>query len=107
MILYKKFMTIEQYNFEDQCYYGTLAGIDDSVLIKGKNMEEFQKDFRKAVDNYIEKNNSKESLPPKANTKFCYARIPAELHAKIVEKAKRSGKKINQFIIDALEKSLK
>ena len=106
MILYKDFITMQEYSFEDECYYGKLAGIDDSVLIKGQTMDEFQKNFHKAVDDYIENNTIKKSGKQKINSNILYARIPTELYAKITETASRSGKSVNRFIIDILEKSV-
>lgn len=54
-IKYKGFNGTFKYSHPDRCYYGMVLGIEpDVVTFEGKTLEELEKDFRDAIDLYLE-----------------------------------------------------
>ena len=50
---YKGYWTEISYSKEDRVYHGRLEGIRDVVNFEAKRKNDCEKEFRKAVDNYI------------------------------------------------------
>ena len=51
---YKGFTTHIKWSEPDKCYYGKIENISDLVLFEGETIEECEKDFYDAVDDYID-----------------------------------------------------
>lgn len=60
---YRGYFGTVEYSAEDKLIHGKLAGLDRClVMFHGENMEEFEKDFREAVDFHIETLDDEERL---------------------------------------------
>ena len=51
---YKGYWTRARYSEEDNCFFGEIEGIRDSITFEGNTMEELRKDFEEAIDDYID-----------------------------------------------------
>ena len=51
---YKGFTTHIKWSEPDKCYYGKIETISDLVLFEGETVEECEKDFYDAVNDYID-----------------------------------------------------
>lgn len=52
---HRGYYTKIQYSTEDNCYYGVLEGLRDSISFEGgKTEQDFEENFHLAVDDYIE-----------------------------------------------------
>lgn len=50
---YKGFFAAIKYSAEDHAYYGKIDGIDDLVNFESDRVEEIEKAFHSAVDDYL------------------------------------------------------
>lgn len=50
---YKGFNGSVQFSSADGCYWGRITGIDDIISYEGNTREEFEADFKNAVDDYL------------------------------------------------------
>ncbi|HEO64270.1 MAG TPA: antitoxin HicB [Spirochaetes bacterium] len=50
---YKRFKGTVEWSHEDKCYFGKLLDIRGLVSFEGDRLEELERDFKEAVDNYI------------------------------------------------------
>ena len=60
LIYYKGYIGEVKYSYEDEAFYGKIANpvyINDLVLFEGKDHDEVKKDFKDAVNHYIEFSN--------------------------------------------------
>lgn len=51
---YRGYRGSVEYSVEDGVFHGKLTGIRDLVLYEGDTLESLEKDFRDAVDDYLE-----------------------------------------------------
>lgn len=51
---YKGYQGSVSYSKEDDIFYGTVLDTSDSISFEGKNIEELEKDFQCAVDDYLQ-----------------------------------------------------
>lgn len=50
---YKNYLAKIEYNDEDQCFIGHIAGINDVIGFHGDTMKALQEAFKEAVDDYL------------------------------------------------------
>jgi predicted HicB family RNase H-like nuclease len=99
---YKGYTARIEYSEEDDCLVGRVAGIRDIITFYGNSVKEIHKAFREAVDFYLET----EENPQKPFSGKFNLRISPELHAKASLKAEKSGKSLNQWVGEAIDKVL-
>ena len=54
ILRYKGYSARPEYSADDQVFYGKILGIDDLVDFYTENAKEIEKEFRAAVDDYLE-----------------------------------------------------
>ncbi len=103
---YKGFIGNVAYSDEDKIFFGKIVGIEGLVNYEGKSVDELNKNFREAVNDYIAFC-EEEGLPlKKSYTGRFNVRISAETHAQIVEKAQEMGISLNAFVKDTLQNAV-
>jgi predicted HicB family RNase H-like nuclease len=95
---YKGYQANIGYSDEDECFVGKVLGIRDIIGFHGSSVEELKIAFHEAIDFYLETN---VSLQKPASGRFML-RLPPEIHAKATYLAERSGKSLNQWVVDIL-----
>ena len=91
------------FSAEDDCLWGKLLGIRDTVAYDGKDIRTIRKNFRDAVDDYLafcKEEGREPNVPYKG--KF-NVRVSPDLHRRVATLAERSHKKLNAVVNDALE----
>ena len=53
-IEHKGFSGSVDFSEEDQCFYGKIQNIRSLVMYEGTDLESLKKDFKEAVDDYLE-----------------------------------------------------
>jgi predicted HicB family RNase H-like nuclease len=99
---YKGYIARIEYSEEDSCLVGRVLGIRDIITFHGNSVKEMQKALKEAVDFYLET----EPNPQKPFSGKFNLRIAPELHAKASLKAEASGKSLNQWVSEAIDKVL-
>ena len=102
---YKGYAARIEYSDEDECFVGHIAGILDVVGFHGDNVEELRMAFHEAVDDYLETCEIAGKKPQKSYSGNLMLRVPPEVHAAIATAAEVSGKSINQWAAEALNKA--
>jgi predicted HicB family RNase H-like nuclease len=94
------------YSAEDKLLHGKIIGIRDAVLYDGSDLPTLEKNFRGAIDEYLEFCKSEGRVP---NTPFkgsFNVRVPQELHKRAVLYAEEHHRKLNAVVHDALQQYL-
>ena len=100
---YKGYFAKVEFDAEDRIFIGHIIGIRDVVGFHGESVEELERSFREAVDNYLEACKKLDQKPNKPYSGNLMLRIPAEVHAAVAAAAEADGKSINQWATTILE----
>ena len=104
---YKGYSAIIRYSDEDGCFYGTVDGLKhSSISFEGYSVKELKKDFKIAVDEYLEWCKENEVTPEVQCKGSLNIRLGVELHTKAKIKAEQESISINELIKEALIKYL-
>jgi len=95
-----------EYSSEDKCFYGKLEMIDDVVTFEATTAEDLEKNFRHAVDEYIETCKQLGREPQKTYKGVFNVRIDPLLHKKFYLEARRAGMSLNAFVGQVLQKEV-
>lgn len=106
VLTYKGYCATPEYRPDDQIIYGTILGISDLVDFYSESAKDIEEEFHKAVDDYLDFCMEVGKPPQKAYRGSFNVRIDPELHRKAAIQASISGISLNQFVGEAIEKSL-
>jgi predicted HicB family RNase H-like nuclease len=95
-----------EYSAEDKMLHGRVVGIRDMISFGGKSVRELEKNFRNAVDEYLEFCKKKGKTPNKPFKGSLSVRLRDGLHTKAAIFAEKNDVKINTVINDALDEYL-
>lgn len=100
---YKGFIGSVQFSSEDELFWGKIVGIRDSVTFEGTTVASLKKDFKEAVEDYIDlcKHNNK-PIQKSMNGNF-NVRINPELHQIAAYAAIEKGVSLNKYVQDAIQ----
>ncbi|MCG8476772.1 MAG: type II toxin-antitoxin system HicB family antitoxin [Cytophagales bacterium] len=99
---YKGYIGTIEYNHEDRLMHGSVIGIKGVVSYEGCTGEDLEKDFRDAVDDYLEMCETEGMKPQKPFKGSLSIRMSHVLHENLAIKASMENKTINGVINDAL-----
>jgi predicted HicB family RNase H-like nuclease len=94
-----------EYDDEDGIFTGRIAGIRDGVGFHGETVDELRTAFHEAVEDYIETCAKVGKEPQKAFSGQVMFRVSPEVHRKAALAAELSGKSLNQWAEEALERA--
>ncbi len=100
---YKGYTGSVEYSNEDSCLYGKVQGLKGTLIsYEGDTVDEIQRDFREAVDCYLESCKERGIEPQKPYSGRLVLRMSSDLHGRIAAAAAAAGTTINDFINKAL-----
>ena len=94
------------YDSDDNIFFGKIEGINDLITYEGRTVDELNRSFREAVEDYLHICQEHDKPVYKSYKGSLNIRIPEELHRKAVFKALSEGVSLNQLIREALQKEL-
>lgn len=83
---------------EDNCFVGSVMGINDSLHFHGQTVAELKEAFQVCIDDYLEMCKAFGKTPEKEYKGSFNIRIPPELHKQLELAAAESGTTLNQYI---------
>ena len=101
---YKGYAARIEYSDEDGCLVGRVAGIRDMITFHGETVTELRAAFQESVDFYLKNCAERGEVAQKPYSGRLMVRIAPELHARAAMLAEASGKSLNRWAIDAIEK---
>lgn len=106
MLEYKGYYGSVNFSAEDKVFYGKLEFINSTVLFEGTDIKSLEKDFKNAVNDYIEMCQEKGLEPQKPFKGTFNVRTGPELHRRAVLYAQTKNTNLNKIVIEALENYL-
>jgi predicted HicB family RNase H-like nuclease len=105
-IEYKGYASTVEFSAEDRCFHGKIAGIRDLVAYDGTTVDELEKNFRSAVDEYLAFCKEEGKTPDKPFKGSLNIRIPSELHRTLAIRAEQEHKSLNSVIAEQLASTM-
>lgn len=102
---YKGYAARIEYDDEDAIFTGRIAGIRDGVGFHADTVEDLRAAFQEAVEDYLETCAAIGKPPQKAYSGQVMFRVSPEVHRKAAMAAELSGKSLNQWAEEVLDKA--
>jgi predicted HicB family RNase H-like nuclease len=104
MLKYKGYSGVVEYDEIAKIFHGEVIDTRDVITFQGRSVTEIERAFRESIDDYLEFCAERKEKPDKPFSGKFILRINPKLHHRIYVKAIRSGKSLNQWVIENLEK---
>ncbi len=95
-----------EYDAEDRIFVGHLAGVRDVVGFHGASVDELERAFHEAVNEYLAACKTLGQTPERPASGKLLLRVPSDLHAQAIRAAELAGQSLNQWATDALRQEL-
>lgn len=96
-----------EYDSELDLFRGEILGINGSADFYGKTPSSLRKEFRNSLKVFLEVCEEKGINPKREFSGKFNLRIPPELHSQIAARATTEHKSINQWVSEALKRSVR
>ena len=104
---YKGYAARIEYDDDDGIFTGRVAGIRDGVGFHADTVESLREAFHEAVEDYLETCARIGKKPQKAFSGQVMFRINPEVHRRAALAAELSGKSLNQWAEEVLDRAAK
>ena len=104
---YKDYYAKIEYSSEDDIFFGSIIGIDDSISFEGNSISELKKAFHEAVDDYLDMCRKMGKEPQKYYKGSFNVRISPEIHRKADLLARSKKMSLNKFVENAINEKTK
>jgi len=95
-----------EYDERDNIFVGRILGIRAIISFHGETVSELKSEFELAVDDYLAECEEKGQSPEKPASGKLLLRLPPELHGQAMVFAQGSGKSLNQWVNEVLQRAL-
>lgn len=100
---YKGYWAEVRYSDEDECFWGKIEGLKNtSITFEGNTVKELKKDFKEAIDFYLDNCKTAGEIPEKQCKGSLNVRLGTELHTKAKMKSIEEHISINELIKNAV-----
>lgn len=106
MLNYKKYTGRVEYDDEAKIFHGEIIDTKDVITFQGTSVDEIEKAFRESIDDYLAFCQERGEKPDKPFSGKFVLRVPTELHHKLFIQASRSGKSINNWLVDVIKEAV-
>ena len=101
---YKGYWAEVRYSDEDECFYGIIEGLEhDSISFEGETVKDLKKDFKDAIDDYLQFCKETNTEPERQCKGSLNVRLGVELHNQAKMKSIEKNISINELIKDAVK----
>jgi len=105
VMTYKGYKARIEFDQRDDIFIGKIVGIADTITFHGETVKELRADFEAAVDHYIADCEATGRQPLRAASGKIMLRVSPDVHARALATAKTSGKSLNQWAEEVLDKA--
>lgn len=102
---YKAYAARIDFDPRDAIFVGHVLGVADRITFHGATVAELEADFHAGVDHYLDDCAKTGRNPQKPASGKLMLRIRPEVHAAVAIAAAASGKSINQWADEALDRA--
>ena len=95
-----------EYDERDNILVGRILGLRAIISFHGQTVGELRKAFEHAVDDYLAECAEKGISPEKPASGKLLLRVSPEVHGRAIVVAQASGKSLNQWVSEVLERAV-
>jgi len=95
-----------EYDERDSIFVGRILGIQAIISFHGETVSELKAEFELAVNDYLLECEEKGVNPEKPASGKLLLRVPPEIHGRAIVYAQASGKSLNQWVTDVLQRAV-
>ena len=95
-----------EYDERDNIFVGRILGIHAIISFRGETVSELRSEFELAVDDYLADCEEQGIKPEKPASGKLLLRVPPDIHSKAIVVAQASGKSLNQWVTDVIERAV-
>jgi predicted HicB family RNase H-like nuclease len=95
-----------EYDERDNIFVGRILGVRAIISFHGQTVKELRKEFELAVDDYLAECSEKGLSPEKPASGKLLLRVSPEVHGRAMVVAQASGKSLNQWLAEVLERAV-
>jgi predicted HicB family RNase H-like nuclease len=106
MMEYKGYIGKVEFDDSVNVFHGRVVNIRDVVTFEGTTVEELQREFHEAVDDYLEFCASRGEKPDKPFSGRFNVRLSPELHRQVAMAAAHEGESLNSYVSKSLERAV-
>lgn len=103
---YKGYEALVAFDADDRVLHGRLLCTQDVVSFEADNVDELERAFHEAVDDYLAQCAASGRAPDKVFSGKLVVRMPATLHRSAYLAAAKAGISLNTWITESLENSV-
>lgn len=107
LLKYRNLIGSIEVDLRNKILHGKIIGIDDLISYEADNVDNLEKEFKAAADDYIETCKAIGKKYTKSYNGTFNVRINADLHKKAVMVAMHKGKSLNRLVEEAIQKYVK
>ena len=105
-MIHRSYTARIDYDERDNIFVGRLLGIRAIIGFHADNVADLRAEFEKAVDDYIAECDERGVKPEKPASGKLLLRVSPEVHGRAMVVAQASGKSLNQWVADVLERAV-
>lgn len=105
--VYKGYAATISYNRFENNFYGEVEGIRDVIAFSGSSVSELESEFKKSVDEYLDKCKQDEIEPSKQFTGDLLLQIPPNIHCRLSMICDELDTDIHEFVGNAVLAAMK
>lgn len=106
VLKYRGYHAKIEFSAEERVFFGEVFGIEDSLNFYGETVSEIEDAFHNCIEEYLEMCKEFGKEPNKSFKGSFNVRVRPELHRDVAIAAYDKGMTLNQYVEEALEKSL-
>lgn len=103
VLKYKGYTAVVSYDAEDNILVGSVVGVDDIIGFHADSAEEIRKEFKIAIDGYLETCKRAGEKPDKPRGGLITLALPLDLELCLERAAEETGKNTKTLILDAVQ----
>jgi predicted HicB family RNase H-like nuclease len=104
MMEYKGYIGIVEFDDEAEILHGEVINIKDVITFQAKSVDELRTAFKDSIDDYLEFCAERGEKPDKPFSGKFMLRMPPEQHRLISIAAKKSGKSLNTWVAEHINR---
>lgn len=105
-VTYKNYIAQIEPDLEDSILVGRVLNTRDIIGFHGNTIAEAIESFHTVIEEYLEDCKKRGINPNKPYSGRFNLRVPPNLHSEVAAAAVRTGKSLNQWVIEALDHAI-
>lgn len=102
-MVYKEYEAKVKFDEDARIFHGEVINTRDVITFQGTSVEELESAFRDSVEDYLDFCKSRGEDPEKPFSGKLALRMEPKLHKRAATEARREGKSLNSYLIEAIE----